>query len=319
MTDEPTAESQQASFERGESRWVILVHGGAGEIAPERAPVHVQGCAAAAEIGAKVLRDGGTALDAVEAAVRALEDDPNFNAGTGAALNEEGGIELDASIMEGISLRAGAVAALPPFRNPIAIARAALEDGRHVLYAGEGAARFAEEHGFSRATLEEMRTERAQERLRQVHGQRGSTNWSGGTVGAVARDGWGHVASATSTGGTVDKRVGRVGDSPLVGAGTYADDLHGACSTTGHGESFIRTSFAARAVGQLATAPAPGSIASRTLDLLDDMTKRVGGNGGAILVDREGRSAWARNTKAMSWALVRRLPVGDEEQRDGGA
>jgi len=311
-------ERPQASLERGLSRWVILVHGGAGDLAPERAPVHVEGCAKAAEIGAAILRAGGSALDAVEAAVRALEDDPNFNAGTGAALNEEGKLELDASIMDGVSLRAGAVAALPPFRNPIAVARAALEDGRHVLYACEGAARFAEEHGFSRANPDDMITDRAQQRWQEAHERRSAMSWPGGTVGAVARDGWGHVAAATSTGGLVDKRVGRVGDSPIVGAGTYADDLQGACSTTGHGESFIRSSFAARAVMELVPAPASGSIAARTLARLNEMADRVGGTGGAIVVDREGRCAWARNTGAMSWAFVRRLEKKDEEQRDSG-
>ena len=322
-----TATGPEASDDCGTSKWVILVHGGAGDLTAERAPMHAAGCALAAEVGAQVLRSGGHALDAVEAAVRALEDDPHFNAGTGAALNEEGEVELDASIMDGIGLRAGSVAVLPPFKNPIAIARAVLEEGRHVMYAGEGAARFAKSLNFTPSTQEAMRTEQAVEKWKQARAAR--LDWGGpnsaGTVGAVARDAWGHVAAATSTGGTTDKRVGRVGDTPIIGGGTYADDLLGACSTTGHGESFIRTAFAARAVGMLGTAPTAvspeGTFAKRVLALLRMMTERTGGDGGAILVDRAGRAAWARNTKSLSWAIVRRAEgvTDDQEQRESGA
>jgi beta-aspartyl-peptidase (threonine type) len=201
-----------STFARGPSRWVILVHGGAGDIDGERVPAHAAGCLAAAELGAKILRRGGSALDAVQAAVRALEDDPKFNAGTGACLNEEGEVELDASIMEGTTMRAGGVAALPPFKNPIAIARAVLEEGKHVLYASEGAARFAAAHGFSPATQDDLRTEHALKRWHDVRANRAVEGWAGGTVGAVARDIEGHVAAATITGGMMDKRVGRLGD-----------------------------------------------------------------------------------------------------------
>ncbi|MGZ3452639.1 MAG: isoaspartyl peptidase/L-asparaginase family protein [Polyangiales bacterium] len=283
----------------GPARWVILVHGGAGDIPAEKVQDHAAGCARAADMGAKVLREGGSAIDAVQAAVVALEDDPRFNAGTGACLNEEGAIELDASIMDG-ALRAGAVAAMPPFKNPIAIARAVLEAGRHVLYAADGAARFARAHGFAPARPEEMITEAARKKWQDLRaGKTTEKGWAGGTVGAVAKDAQGHVAAATSTGGMVDKAVGRVGDSPIVGAGTWADDLLGAVSTTGHGESFMRTAFSARLFDGV-TDPLDVHAAAR----LEAMHARVGGTGGVILVDREGRAAWARITRTMSWALV---------------
>ena len=305
------------TFARGPSRWVILVHGGAGDLDGERIPAHAAGCLAAAEIAAAVLRRGGSALDAVEAAVRALEDDPRYNAGVGACLNQEGNIELDASIMEGTSLRAGGVAALPPFKNPIAIARAVLEEGKHVLYACEGAARFAASQGFSPSTLEELRTEQATKRWEDVKAKRAVANWAGSTVGAVARDVEGHVAAATSTGGSMDKRVGRIGHSPIIGAGTYADDACGAVSTTGKGESFMRTCFAMRLVDVIEPGDDALDLGALTHQHLLDMAARVGGDGGAIVVDAAGRSGFARITKTMSWGLVRDSGDGIEEKGSG--
>lgn len=277
------------------ARWVILVHGGAGDVPIDRRPLHAEGCARAAEAGAAILRAGGTAVDAAEAAVRVLEDDPLFNAGTGACLNEDGLIELDASIMDGATLRAGAVAAMPPFKNAISIARAAMEDGRHVMYAAHGAARFAMQKGFTRSTVEELRTDAAFTRWKELReGRASEKGWAGGTVGAVARDANGHVAAATSTGGVMDKAAGRVGDSPIIGAGTYADDALGCASTTGHGEAFIRTVFAARVVSERDVGAA-----------LHRMTTVTGGRGGVIVIDREGRATWARNTATMTYAIVR--------------
>lgn len=291
------------------------MHGGAGDIAAERRAAHAEGCARAAEVGAAILRAGGSAVDAVEAAVRALEDDPLFNAGTGACLNEDGVIELDAAIMEGATLRAGGVAAMPPFKNPIAIARAAMEDGRHVLYAAHGAARFAMSKGFARATVDELRTDHAYDRWRALKdGQATEKGYAGGTVGAVARDAQGHVAAATSTGGMMDKAAGRVGDTPLLGAGTWADDDHGAASTTGHGEAFIRTAFAVRVVEGLAHAT---DLEAHLAADLSRMRARTGSCGGVILVDCKGSAAWARNTETMSWAVVRMDGAG--ESRESGA
>ncbi len=256
-----------------------------------------------------MLRSGGAAIDAVEAAVRVLEDDPHFNAGTGACLDEDGAIALDASIMEGTSLRAGAVAAMPPFKAPISIARAAMDDGRHVLYAGEGAARFALARGFAPSTVEELRTETALARWKELRAGRAvEKGWAGGTVGAVARDTQGHVAAATSTGGMFDKAAGRVGDSPILGAGTWADDALGAASTTGHGESFMRTAFSVRLVESLRDG---GPAEEHARIRLEEMNARVGGTGGVILVDARGGAAWARITKTMSWAIVRGLDDGE--------
>ncbi len=279
--------------------WSVLVHGGAGDVPSARAEVHVEGCRLAALAAADVLRAGGSALDAVERAVVVLEDDPSFNAGTGACLNEEGLIELDAAIMEGAGLRAGGVCALPPFANPIAIARAVLEDGRHVLYAGEGAARFAIERGFVRATSEAMTTELARARWSEVRAK--AAGGGGGTVGAVARDARGTVAAATSTGGRVDKRVGRVGDSPVPGAGTYADDDAGACSATGAGEAILRVGLARGAADLMRAGVHPEEAARAAIRA---MGSRVGGTGRLIVVDRTGRLGLARNTRTLTWAAA---------------
>jgi beta-aspartyl-peptidase (threonine type) len=245
-----------------------------------------------------MLRAGASALDAAQHAVLVLESNPCFNAGTGACLNAEGLIELDAALMEGTGLRAGAVCALPPFLHPIAIARAVLDDGRHVLYAGEGAARFAREHGFDPATSEAMTTEGARERWLALREEEAAAS-GGGTVGAVVRDATGAVAAATSTGGLVNKRAGRVGDSPLLGAGTYADGDGGACSATGAGEAIMRVVLAKATIDTLRSGSLPVQAARLAIERLGS---RVGGTGGLIVVDRAGRLGLARNTSAMSWA-----------------
>ncbi len=279
--------------------WAVLVHGGAGD-APAIGPdPGIAACRRAASAAAELLRTGGSALDAVERAVLELEADPRFNAGIGATLTEEGLIELDAAIMEGRHLAAGAVCALPPFLHPISIARAALEDGRHVLYAAEGAARFAVEHGFVPSTTEEMRTPEALERWRASRSPHARLAAQGDTVGAVARDVTGNLAAATSTGGLLNKRSGRVGDSPLLGAGTYADNEAGACSATGLGEFIMRLVLAKTATDCLAQGFLPVAAARHAVALLGG---RVGGRGGIILIDRSGRLGWARNTPAMTWA-----------------
>jgi beta-aspartyl-peptidase (threonine type) len=280
--------------------WAVLVHGGAGGLAGRDAEAQIAGVRAAAIAAGDVLRSGGSALDAVERAVVLLEDDPSFNAGTGACLSEDGLIELDAAIMEGSALRAGGVCALPPFLNPVAIARAVLEDGRHVLYAAEGAARFARERGFTASTTDAMTTPAARARW---EAGRSSAPPPGpqGTVGAVALDLRGRVAAATSTGGIAGKRTGRVGDSALVGAGTYADDDAGAASATGLGEAMIRLGVAKAAVDAMRARIHPEDAARAVTRLLGT---RLGGTGGLILVDRAGRLGWARNTASMSWAAA---------------
>ncbi|HJK97820.1 MAG TPA: isoaspartyl peptidase/L-asparaginase [Polyangiaceae bacterium LLY-WYZ-14_1] len=285
---------------------VLLVHGGAGETPLDRRPAQAEGCRGAAEAGARVLAAGGSALDAVVAAVAALEEDPAFNAGRGASLNAEGAVELDACVMEGAQRRAGAVAALPPFESAIRVARAVLDDGQHVLLAGEGAARFAEAQGFPRLAPDALTTEQARARLERFRrGEVGGT-WAGGagdTVGAVALDGRGGVASATSTGGTVGKQPGRVGDSPIPGAGAWAEDGVGACSTTGVGETILRSALALRAVDLLrAGVPAPEAAWAAVAAF---GRAPVRGAGGLILVDARGRVGMAWNTATMSHALVR--------------
>lgn len=286
----------------------VLVHGGAGNVPEERRAAHAEGCRIAARAAAEVLARGGSALDAVELAVRVLEDDPLFNAGTGACLNADGIVEHDASIMEGAALRAGGVCALPSFPAPIAIARAALEDGRHVLYAAEGARRFALERGFTEVGQEALITAGARAALEAAKQAReGATGWAGSTVGAVARDRDGHVASATSTGGMMNKRAGRVGDTPIIGAGTYADDRAGAASATGHGEGAIRIGVT-RLVAFHMGAGIPAERATRAA--IEELDARIGVTGGVIAIDRDLRWGFARSTATMSWALADE--AGDE-------
>lgn len=279
--------------------WGIIVHGGAGSVPPEGQAAAGAASLAAARAAAEVLASGGSALDGVQRAVELLEDDPLFNAGRGSSLTSEGRVELDAALMDGDTLRAGAVCALPPFKNPVAIARAVLEDGRHVLYAGEGAARFAEGAGFIRLSEGALVTEEARVRLAEALVS-APPAW-GGTVGAVAVDGAGRIAAATSTGGTTAKRPGRVGDSPLLGAGTYADSSAGGASATGHGEGIMRVALTSSLVSRLRSGE--GAEAAARI-VLDEMQGRVGSEGGVIAVDRRGVLAWAHTSPALSWAWV---------------
>lgn len=301
-----TEDAVTGSWGRGPAGWAILVHGGAGDVAPERRHLHVAGCERAAAAAAAILAAGGSAIDAVQRAVEVLEDDPVFNAGTGACLNEDGAIELDASIMEGTLLRAGGVCALPPFKNPIAIARCVLDKTGHVLLAADGAVRFALKHGFERAEPASMITEYARARWEATRARKSAESWAGGTVGAVAKDTRGHVAAATSTGGMVNKLAGRVGDSPLLGAGTYADDTSAACSTTGHGEAMMRVCLAKTVIETVrSNGPSTKGLAEHAARAsLVMMHQRTGETGGAILVSRDGSLGLARTTRTMSWAAV---------------
>lgn len=280
---------------------VVVVHGGAGDVPLVSQAAHRAGCERAASAGLMALEAGGSSLDAVEAAVRVLEADPHYNAGTGACLNEDGEVELDASIMEGDTLRAGAVAALPPFLHPISIARAVLADGRHLLYAGEGARRFARSAGFDPSTTEVMATEAARLRWHEhLRGERGG-GWAGGTVGAVACDARGRLAAATSTGGMIGKRAGRVGDSPILGAGTYADEI-AAASATGHGEAAIRIGLTRTACDLVRAGATPTEAAERAIARFE---QKVAGRGGLILVGANGEVGLAWNTATMTHAIAR--------------
>jgi len=284
----------RASWSGGAGRFGVLVHGGAGtwESAAES-----EGCSRAAERAASILERGGSALDAVEAAVIVLEDDPRYNAGRGAALNEHGEVELDASIMDGRTLRAGAVAALRRHRNAIRVARFALDEGRHVFYAAEGARALASLAGIAEVEPDSLVTEEAQMRLARFLSE--SKANGGNTVGAVARDRQGDVAAATSTGGITGKRAGRIGDTPVIGAGTHAENGRGAASATGPGEAILRLTLAFRATLALALGKPPDRAAREALHELD---QRVQGAGGLILVDASGRLGFARTTAAMPWA-----------------
>jgi beta-aspartyl-peptidase (threonine type) len=233
---------------------------------------------------------GGTALDAVEMAVRVLEDDPAFDAGTGAPLNRDGDVECDAAIADGATLSAGAVASLRAIKNPISVARRLLESEAGLMLAGDGALRFAVENGFERVPNESLVVPRELTRWRKNRALRDETAggvFGGdspvplGTVGAVALDREGHVAAATSTGGTPDKHPGRIGDTPLIGCGTYADDLAGAISCTGWGESIIRLVLARRAA-ELIERGEPAQAAAETALAL--LRARVGGLAGMIVV-----------------------------------
>jgi len=278
----------------------IVVHGGAGRIEPEREESVLKGVQRARDAGWAVLAAGGSALEAAVAAVRVLEDDPAFNAGTGSALNRQGFVEMDAAVMVGEGLRFGAVAAVRDVKNPILLAREVM-DSEHILLSGEGASLFARERGIPRHPPEALITERALRRWQKIRRQGGRTS---GTVGAVALDAEGNLAAATSTGGIVDKRVGRIGDTPLVGAGTYAEAGLGAASATGEGEYLARALVAYRAVHALKNQD-PEAAAREALDL----ARALGGEGGLILLAADGRFSAVHTSPKMSYAW--RGPEGE--------
>ncbi|WP_376795462.1 isoaspartyl peptidase/L-asparaginase family protein [Thermogemmatispora sp.] len=318
----------------------IVVHGGAGTIPEERAAVAQAGCREAAELGWRILEQGGSALDAVEAAVRALEDNPVYNAGTGATLTQDGRIELDAGIMEGRTLQVGAVAAVEGVKNPITLARRVLESP-HVLLVGHGAQQFALEQGIELCRTEDLLTDYQYRRWREERRgvvqqtsdedeeeppfyrlevatttfvsdegepayyrlQVGATSIHldeerHGTVGAVALDESGLLAAATSTGGIFQKYPGRVGDTPLVGCGFYADE-HAAVSCTGQGEDFVRLLLARRAADFVALGASAEVAAQAAIAVL---SARATGKGGLIIVDAQGQVGLAHNSPQMAYA-----------------
>jgi L-asparaginase / beta-aspartyl-peptidase len=281
----------------------LAIHGGAGAAPrPPRAIFPVQryreGLGAALEAGYRVLACGGASLDAVACAVRALEDDPAFNAGRGAALTRAGLAELDASIMEGRSQRAGAVAAVRHVRNPIDLARRVMEKSRHVLLVGAGAEEFALEEGFGLVANEYFRTAERLEELRAwMAGEARSALVPQGTVGAVALDARGDLAAATSTGGMTGKRDGRVGDSPLIGAGTYARNGLCAVSATGHGECFIRAVAAYHVC--LSLEHRGLTLAQAVHEVLHERVRALGGDGGMIAIDAAGAIVMDHSSEMM--------------------
>jgi L-asparaginase / beta-aspartyl-peptidase len=255
------------------------------------------GARRACAAGAEILARGGSALDAVEAAVRILEDDPLFNAGIGACLTAAGDVELDAAIMDGEALRCGAVAVVKDIQNPVSLARAVMERTAHVMLAGPAASAFAREVGLPPFPNDHLVT--AAQRARWEAARAGATASRTGTVGAVARDAHGHVAAATSTGGMTMKLPGRVGDTPLVGCGTYADDTLAAASCTGHGERIIQLTLARHAADLVGAGRSAMEAAREAVALLG---RRVGGTGGLIVVGPSGGVGFAHNTPVMTRA-----------------
>ncbi|MFN3523541.1 MAG: isoaspartyl peptidase/L-asparaginase family protein [Phenylobacterium sp.] len=317
-------------------KWAIVAHGGAGviergQLSPEQEAAYRRSMALAAEAGAVLLRNGGSALDAVEAAIKVLEDDPLFNAGRGAVFTAEGRNELDAAIMDGRTLAAGAVAGVTRTRHPIALARAVMERSPHVMLQGEGADAFSRAMGLEQADPAFFFTQRRWRSLEKALGAQrlpipepppgaGAPRPSDelvhdegkhGTVGVVALDVRGDVAAGTSTGGTTAKRWGRVGDSPVVGAGTYASNRSCAVSGTGTGEYFIRLTVAREICALvehkgLSLQAAADQVVQRELTAL-------GGDGGVIAVAPDGQIAWSFNTSGMYRAAAaegRPLSVG---------
>ncbi len=283
----------------------IAIHGGAGAVprhtlTAEREQRYRDGLAAALDLGYDTLEKGGCSLDAVTAAVRSLEDNPLFNAGCGAALARDGAAELDAAIMEGRQQRAGAVAAVRHVRNPVELARKVMEKSRHVLLVGAGAEEFALEEGLALVPNAYFRTEERRAQLESERGGRPVSDLfpsSQGTVGAVALDAAGDLAAATSTGGMTNKRQGRVGDSPIIGAGTYAKNGVCAVSATGHGEYFIRAVAAHHICAAVEYRGLTLSEAVR--ELLHQKLRELGGSGGVIAIGRDGGIVTEFSTEGM--------------------
>ncbi|HEY3927532.1 MAG TPA: isoaspartyl peptidase/L-asparaginase [Candidatus Koribacter sp.] len=310
---------------------VLLVHGGAWAIPDDAVEAHQRGVRAAVEVGWRVLERGGTAMDAVEEAIVVMEEDETFDAGRGSFLNEDGRVQMDALMMDGGTLQAGGVGCVERLRNPIRAARRVLADSPHIYFVGEGAERFAEEHGMALCANEDLIIPREMARWKDAKKQKklmvppefappqqaenglagdpGENMESHDTVGAVALDASGNIAAGTSTGGTLNKAAGRVGDSSLIGCGCYADNLSAAVSTTGWGEPMMKLVLSKWAADRVEMGEAPQQVAEEAIDRL---YKRLNGHGGIILLDSQGRIGLAHNTPRMAWAWKRAA-----EQRDG--
>ncbi len=310
---------------------ILLVHGGAWAIPEADAPAHQAGVRRALETGYAILARGGSALDAVEAAVVVLEDDPTFDAGCGSFLTSDGRVQLDALLMDGGRMKAGGVACVERLRNPIQAARLVLEQTPHVYFVGAGAEAFAASHGMplidnSALVLDRERRRLAHAQSRQAAGLADETfsgeihrddkspetaaqprlsSSSHDTVGAVALDSHGNLAAGTSTGGTLNKTPGRVGDSSLIGCGCYADNLSAAVSLTGWGEPIMKLVLGKWATDRVAAGTAPEFAAREAISYLFN---RLGGHGGIILLGPDGRFGMAHNTPAMAWGLA--TPAG---------
>ena len=286
---------------------VLVVHGGAWAIPDDMVEAHLNGVRNAAAAGWRPLEKGGSALDAVEEAVVVLEDDETFDAGRGSFLNRDVKEQLDAFIIDGATLRGGGVGGVERLRNPVRAARKILSDSPHVYFVAEGAERFAAEHGIALCRNEDLIIPREVERLREYQAQTSThgndlfaPEISHDTVGAVALDRDGNIAASTSTGGTLNKAPGRLGDSSLIGCGCYADNLSAAASTTGWGEPIMKLVLAKWAADRVESGNLPEWVAKEAMNYLK---QRLNGHGGIILLDAKGRFGIAHNTPRMAWAL----------------
>ena len=282
---------------------VIIVHGGAWGIPDRLVDANLNGVEESVKAGWKVLEAGGSALDAVVAAVNVLEDNPSFDAGIGSVLTEDRTVEMDALIMDGSNLDAGAVAGLKDVRYPIRLARKVMEETPHVMMIGEGANRLADEFGLERITQEELVTEEARLEFEEWSEKAEyGDSFSHDTVGSVALDSDGNIAAATSTGGVTGKKVGRVGDVPLIGSGGYADNRVGGVSTTGHGEAIMRVNLAKLVLTYMEMGM---HIQEASEKALGYMALRANGSGGLIALDADVNMGYAFTTKRMVWASIK--------------
>ena len=305
--------SSQGRGEQEVSRYTLVIHGGAGTITraqmtPDREAAYTAALGEALQAGQQILAAGGTSLDAVVAAIRVMEDQPLFNAGKGSVFTAEGAVELDASIMDGATRQAGAVAGVTRIKNPILAARAVMDRSRHVMLQGGGADVFAEAQGLELVPNGYFHTERRRLQLEQAkQGQEAllldhDADHKYGTVGAAALDTHGNLAAGTSTGGMTNKMFGRVGDSPIIGAGTYANNASCAVSGTGQGEYFIRATVARDICALMEYAGL--SLAEAARRVVQDTLTGLGGQGGIIAVDRDGGAVFEFNTEGMYRARV---------------
>jgi L-asparaginase / beta-aspartyl-peptidase len=303
---------------------VLLIHGGAWDIPADQLDAHEQGVFDALQEGWRILDNGGSALDAVEASVTSLENDPAFDAGRGSFLTRDGRVQLDALLMDGTTLRAGGVACVERIRNPIQAARLVLDKSPHVYFVGPGAEAFAESQGMTLIDNSELVLDRERQRLAQAQAreqagapdrtfsghaapseppdpnQTSHDTESHDTVGAVALDSEGRLAAATSTGGTLNKDPGRVGDSSLIGCGCYADNASAAVSLTGWGEPIMKLVLGKWATDRVLAGRSPEQVAPEAMAYL---LRRAGGHGGIILLAPDGRYGLAHNTPRMAWSL----------------
>ncbi len=296
---------------RAENQPLLLLHGGAWAIPESMRAAHEAGIRAALQHGYALLEGGASAIEAVTAAITLLEDDETFDAGCGAFLTRDGRVQLDALLMDGATLRAGGVACVERLRNPIQAARLVLEQSPHVYFVGAGAEAFAASHGMPLIGNRELVIPREENNLREAQAREqaglpdatfaGEALHSHDTVGAVALDVHGNLAAGTSTGGTLNKAPGRVGDSSLIGCGCYADNRSAAASLTGWGEPIMKLVLGKWAVDRVGAGATPQEAA---VDAIEYLFARLGGYGGIILMDAQGRVGLAHNTPAMAWGLA---------------